>query len=70
MSNFSYGILDQKPLPIRTNSLYELVSKSIYYLHCFVMKESGMEFAPFIIVPEDKIQEISSISLESEDAFS
>lgn len=68
--NFSYSILNQKPLPIRTSSLYEFVGRSIYYPHCFVMREIGKELAPFIIVPEDKIQEISSISLESEDAFS
>ena len=68
--NFSYSILSQNPLPIRAGSIYEIVGKSVYYPHCFVMKESGKEIAPFIIVPEDRVQEISSISLDSEDAFS
>lgn len=68
--DFSYSILQQKPLAIQASSVYEFVGTSIYYPHCFVMKESGKDSARFFVVPEDKVQEISSISLESEAAFS
>ena len=68
--DFSYSILQQKPLAIQASSIYEFVGRSIYYPHCFVMKKSGKDSAQHFIVPEDKVQEISSISLESEDAFS
>ncbi len=67
---FSYSVLQKKPLAIQAKSTYEFVGKSIYYPHCFVMKESGKESAPHFIVPEDKVQDISSISLESDAAFS
>ena len=67
---FSYSILNQPPLPIHPSSSYECVGKSLYYPRCFLMKESGDIHAQNVIVPEDKIQEISSINLESEEASS
>ena len=60
----------KKPLAIQASSTYEFVGKSIYFPHCLVMKESGKDSAPHFIVPEDKVQDISSINIESDAAFS
>ena len=61
--------MGEVPYPITIGMLYSLIGESLYYPNCYLME--SIEKNPVrIIVPKDKIQEISSINLERDAASS
>ena len=66
---YAYSIFGECPTAISNSTYYNLIGESLYYSGCFLM-ESVSRPVKRIIVPKDKVQEISSIKLESEAASS
>ena len=66
---YAYSIMGECPAVVSNRAYYNLIGESLYYPGCFLMESVAVPFIR-IIVPKDKVQEISSIKFESEAASS
>lgn len=63
----AYSILGETSIGIPSCSRYNLIAESIYYPGCFLVESISLPHIR-LIIPRDRVQEISSINSKSEAA--